>query len=83
MAPGSSSGRSMAREQSRAYTSQANAPTIGTDKGKGPEAEPSGSRTYVPPMLATRQGKGPVTVSDIKTLVEIINQKIDGVSTCK
>ena len=78
---GSSSRKSTAREQSRARTSQAKSPTGGQDKGKGPEAELSGPRTQVPPMLAASPGSRPITASDIKALVKNINQKIDGMAT--
>ena len=94
-AVGSSSGQSTAREQSRAKTSRAKALTSGQDKGKGLEAGPSGPRTQVPPMsvwkgdkdkspcmtLAANPGSRPITASDIKALVENINQKIDGMAT--
>ena len=57
------------------------APTGGQDKGKGPEAEPSRPRTQVPPTSAASLGSRPITASDIKALVENINQKIDGMTT--
>ena len=66
----------MAQEQS-----QAKAPTSGQDKGKGPEEELSRSRTHVPPTSATGPGSRPITASDIKALIENINQKIDGMAT--
>ena len=62
-------------------TSRAKAPTGGQDKGKGLEAGPSGPRTQVPPTLAASPGSRPITASDIKALVENINQKIDGMAT--
>ena len=61
--------------------SQAKAPTSGQDKGKGPEAGSSRPRTQVPPALAANPGSRPITASDIKALVENINQKIDGMAT--
>ena len=61
--------------------SQAKAPTVGPNKGKGLEAEPSWPRTHVPPTSATSQGNRPITASDLKALVENINQKIDGMTT--
>ena len=66
---------------SRAKASRVKALTGGQDKGKGLEAEPSGSRTYVPPTLATGPGSRLITASDIKALIENINQKIDGMAT--
>ena len=78
---GSSSGKSMAREQSQANTSRAKAPASGQDKGKGPVTEPSGPRTQVPPTWAANSRSRPITASDIKALVENINQKIDGMAT--
>ena len=78
---GSSSGKSMAQEQSRVKTSRVKALTGGQDKGKGPEAGPSGPRTQVPPTSAANPGSRPITASDIKALVENINQKIDGMAT--
>ena len=80
-AVGSSSGKSMAREQSRVKTSRAKAPTSGQDKGKGPEAGPSAPRTQVPPTSAASPRSRPITASNIKALVENINQKIDGMAT--
>ena len=80
-AVGSSSGKSTAREQSRVKTSRAKAPTGGQDKGKGLEAKPSGPRMQVPPTSAANPGSRPITASDIKALVENINQKIDGMAT--
>ena len=80
-AVGSSSGKSTAQEQSRVKTSQAKAPTGGQDKGKGPEAGPSGPRMQVPPMSAASPGSRPITASDLKALVKNINQKIDGMTT--
>ena len=80
-AVGSSGGKSTAREQSRAKTSRAKAPTGSQDKGKGPEAVPSGPRMQVPPTLAANPGSRPITASDIQALVENINQKIDGMAT--
>ena len=80
-AVGSSSGKGTAREQSQAKTSRAKAPTGGQDKGKGPEAGSSGPRTQVPPASAANPGSRPITASDIKALVENINQKIDGMAT--
>ena len=80
-AVGSSGGKSTAREQSRAKTSRAKAPTGSQDKGKGPEAVLSGPRTQVPPMSAANPRSRPITASDIKALVENINQKIDGMAT--
>ena len=58
--------------------SQAKAPTVGPDKGKGLEAEPSGPRTHVPPTSSINQGSRPITASNLKALVKNINQKIDG-----
>ena len=80
-AVGSSSGKSTAQEQSRANTLQAKAPASGQDKGKGLATEPSGPRTQVPPTLAANSRSRPITASDIKALVENINQKIDGMAT--
>ena len=53
----------------------------GQAKGKGLEAELSGPRTQVPPTSATNPGSRPITASDLKALVENINQKIDGMTT--
>ena len=61
--------------------SQVKAPTGGQDKGKGPEAESSGPRTQVPPTSAANPRSRPITASNIKALVENINQKIDGMAT--
>ena len=61
--------------------SRVKAPTGGQDKGKGPETELSGPRTQVPTMLAASPGSSPITASNIKALVENINQKIDGMAT--
>ena len=61
--------------------SQAKALTVGQDKGKGLEAEPSGPRTQVPPTSAASPGSRPITASDLKALVEKINQKVDGMTT--
>ena len=60
---------------------QVKAPMGGQDKGKGPEAELSRPRTQVPPTSAASPGSRPITASNLKALVENINQKIDGMIT--
>ena len=61
--------------------SRAKAPAGGQDKGKGPATEPPGPRTQVPPTSAANSRSRLITASDIKALVENINQKIDGMAT--
>ena len=61
--------------------SQVKAPAGGQDKGKGLATEPSRPRTQVPLTSAANSRSRPITASDIKALVENINQKIDGMAT--